>query len=207
MSGTPSNSAPLTPNDGFGSVSLLLHDLRRGDSQAALTLWNRYLPRLTGLAERTLAGRRFGMTDAGDAVQSAWISFWRKLDNDQLPSPLTRADFWNLLGLMVVRKVRRQLRRETAAKRGGGRVVRESDRQSDGDGRGLDDWGARLSAADFDLHSEELLSLLDEECRRIAVLRLLGHVNREIAETLQCTERKVQRKLELIRLKWNCWLD
>lgn len=205
--GSELSSETSSRSDESGSVSLLLSDLRQGDAQAALLLWSRYLPRLTGLAEQTLAGRRIGMVDAGDAVQSAWISFWKKLDGDQLSSQLTREDFWNVLGLMVVRKVRRQIRRDSAAKRGGGQVLRESELQVDGDSGGLNDWAAGLSAADFDLHSEELLGLLDEECRRIAVLRLLGHLNREIAEELKCTERKVQRKLELIRMKWSCWLE
>lgn len=115
-----------TPNEGSGSVSLLLHALRLGDANAALILWSRYLPRLTGLAEPTLAGRRIGIADAGDAVQSTWISFWKRLDKGRLPAQLKREDFWNLLGLIVVRKVRRQLRRERTAKRGCGQVVRES---------------------------------------------------------------------------------
>ncbi|MCA9055335.1 MAG: hypothetical protein KDA75_15950 [Planctomycetaceae bacterium] len=207
MSGAESSTNALPPDDDSGSVSLLLRDLRRGDSNAALILWGRYLPRLTWLAERTLAGRRTGIADAGDAVQSAWISFWRMLDTEKVPTHLNREDFWNLLGLMVVRKVRRQVRRESAVKRGSGQVVRETDLPADGGTRGMDDWAAGLSTADFDLHSEELLALLDEECRRIAVLRLLGHLNREIAEELMCTERKVQRKLELIRMRWSCWLD
>lgn len=190
----------------IGSVSLLLRDLRTGDPQAALMLWSRYLPRLTGLAARTLAGRRIGPADAEDAVQSAWISFWKKLDAGDLPTDLKRDDFWNLLGLMVVRKARRQIRHERARKRGEGKVLRESELAADTQGRVLDDVTGELTAADFDLHCEELLTLLDEECRRIALLRLMGHLNREIAEELGCTERKVQRKLELIRLKWSALL-
>src|SRR5438270_249482 len=40
------------------------------------------------------------------------------------------------------------------------------------------------------------------ELRTIAVRRLVQHTNREIAATLGCTERKVERKLALIRLEW-----
>jgi DNA-directed RNA polymerase specialized sigma24 family protein len=61
---------------------------------------------------------------------------------------------------------------------------------------------AGTPAADFDLHCEELLGQLDDELRTFAVLRLLGHKNREIAEQLGCTERRVERKLARIR---QCW--
>jgi len=58
------------------------------------------------------------------------------------------------------------------------------------------------------LHSEELLDQLDSELREFALLRLLGFRNREIADRLGCTERKVERKLNLIRLKWeSVWPD
>lgn len=191
----------------LGSVSLLLKDLREGDPKAGLVLWNRYLPRLTALADRAFGGRRMGIADPDDAVQSAWISFWKKLDAGSLPAELKRDDFWNLLGLMVVRKARRQLRRESAEKRGQGKTVRDSELEGDAENRGLGQIAGGLNAADFDIHSEELLTLLDEECQRIALLRLLGHKTREIAEELGCTERKIQRKLELIRLKWNAWVE
>jgi hypothetical protein len=59
-----------------------------------------------------------------------------------------------------------------------------------------------IAPADFDLHCEELLLMLDEELRTIAMLRLLGHTNRDIARQLGCTERKVERKLNLVRLRW-----
>ena len=59
-----------------------------------------------------------------------------------------------------------------------------------------------LPAEEFDLHCEELLDQLDPEQREIALLRLLGFRNREIADRLACTERKVERKLNLIRLTW-----
>jgi RNA polymerase sigma factor (sigma-70 family) len=194
------------PEDGpevLGSVSMLLQDLRKGDSQAGLGLWNRYLPRLTALAARTLAGRRVGVADADDAVQSAWISFWQRLESGAFPADLRRDEFWKLLGLIVVRKAGKQLRSERAAKRGAGKVVRASELASEPDGGRLDHVAQQLAAADFDLHSEELLSLLDEPCQRIALLRLMGYRTCEIADDLGCTERKIQRKLELIRLKWS----
>ncbi|HUR52717.1 MAG TPA: ECF-type sigma factor, partial [Gemmataceae bacterium] len=92
--------------------------------------------------------------------------------------------------------------REAAAKRGGGRVVgEEALARPDGSPLPLDE-AAVLPPTDFDFHCEELLSQLDPELREFAVLRLLGYRNREIAEMHDCTERKIERKINLIRLRW-----
>jgi DNA-directed RNA polymerase specialized sigma24 family protein len=193
--------------DLLGSVSVLLRDLRKGDQRAGLALWDRYLPRLTGLARRTLGTHRPGIADPDDAVQSAWISFWQRLDDGRLSQDLSRDDFWNLLGLIVVRKSRKQVRRELAEKRGGGQVRRESELAADSGGGPLDAAPAMPDARDLDLFGEELLQQLNEECRRIAVLRLMGHSTGEIAAEFGCTERKIQRKLELIRLEWSAAVE
>ena len=38
-------------------------------------------------------------------------------------------------------------------------------------------------------------------------MRLAGYTNAEIAEVLACTERKVERKLHVVRLTWQDDLD
>jgi DNA-directed RNA polymerase specialized sigma24 family protein len=48
----------------------------------------------------------------------------------------------------------------------------------------------------------KLLDQLTPELREFALLRRLGFRNREIANRLGCTKRKVERKLNLIRLTW-----
>jgi DNA-binding CsgD family transcriptional regulator len=47
-----------------------------------------------------------------------------------------------------------------------------------------------------------LVSLADERQRQIAVLRMEGYTNEEIAQRLGCGLRSVVRKLELIRKTW-----
>ncbi len=50
---------------------------------------------------------------------------------------------------------------------------------------------------------QRLESLANPELRQIALWRLEGYSNREIAERLHCTERSIERKLERIRSKWS----
>lgn len=186
----------MTPSDPTGSVTRFFGQLRTGDAAAAEALWERFFPRLVGLARKTLAGKPQRVADADDAALSAFASFCVRVKAGEFQIT-DRSDLWNLLGVITARKARRQARRETAEKRGGGQVVGEG-----GLALPLDEAGGGESDAEFDLHCEELLAKLDPELREYAVLRLLGYRNKEIAERFDCTERKVERKLNLIRLKW-----
>lgn len=184
-----------------GSITHFFGALQAGDGAAAQKLWERFFPRLHGLARKALSGRPQRAADAEDAVQSAFATFFRRARQGAFGHGLDRDDLWSLLGVIAVRKARKQARREAAAKRGGGRVLDEGALAGTDDQAGLDAL-AGSPAGDFDLHCEELLGQLEGEERTIALLRLLGNKNREIAEQLGCTERKVERKLNLIRRTW-----
>jgi DNA-directed RNA polymerase specialized sigma24 family protein len=191
-----------TANDPCGSVTWFFGQLRAGDPEAARALWQRFFPRLVALARQTIAGRPQRVADADDAAQSAFASFCQRVRAGEFHIN-DRSDLWNLLGVITVRKARRQVRREQAEKRGGGSVLgEEALTRPDGSLLPLDEAAVAPSAGEFDVHCEELLNLLEPELRPFAVLRLLGYHNREIAELHGCTERKVERKLNLIRLRW-----
>ena len=66
----------------------------------------------------------------------------------------------------------------------------------------LDDFAGSYSPAELDMNTTELLELLSDELRQIAVLRLLGYRNSEIAVQLDCSERTIDRKLDQIRGQW-----
>jgi DNA-directed RNA polymerase specialized sigma24 family protein len=195
----------MGPNDSHvsdsGSVTRFFSQLQAGEPAAAEALWERFFPRLVALARQTLAGRPQRVADADDAAQSAFASFCLRARAGEFAIG-DRNDLWNLLGVITVNKARIQVRREAAEKRGGGRVVGEGElTRPDGSPLHLEE-AAVLPPADFDCHCEDLLNQLEPELRQFAVLRLLGYRNREIAEMHDCTERKVERKLNLIRLRW-----
>ena len=52
-----------------------------------------------------------------------------------------------------------------------------------------------------------LQALADPELREIALWRLEGYSNGEIAGRLDCTERSVERKLARIRSLWTSYDD
>jgi RNA polymerase sigma factor (sigma-70 family) len=191
-------------SDADRSVTWFLQQLREGDPDAAEKLWIRFSPRLLGLARRTFGSAACRMTDAEDAAQSAFVSFWKRASSGRFADNLNRNDLWNLLGVITVRKVRRQLRRERTHKRGAGQVVTESSVGGTGSLPFLlDERAGQISAEHMDHTIEELLSALDEEPRAIILLKLMDYTNREIAEIRGCTERKIERKLQLIRRTWD----
>lgn len=191
-----------------GSVTQFFGQLRTGSPAAAEALWERFFPRLVALARKTLAGRPQRVADADDAVQSAFASFCLRVKAGEYEVG-NRTDLWNLLGVITANKARMQARREGAEKRGGGRVVSEGGlTRPDGNPLPLDEAVAGVVATDFDLQCADLLDRLEPELRKIAVLRLLGYRNAEIAHMHECTERRIERKLNLIRLRWQgAWPD
>lgn len=181
-------------DDLSGSVSILFRQLRAGDPTAVERLWNRFRSRLTALAEQALSGRWQRMADAEDALQSAFISFWQRAERGDFGDEMTRDDLWNVLGTITVRKALRQQRHESAQKRGGGRTREPID---------LQEAASTTDSPEFDVVCAEMLELLEPDLRSYALLRLMGHKNREIADQFGCTERKVERKLQLIRAVWD----
>ncbi len=193
------------PSDTDHSVTNVFERLRQGDAAAVNALWERFMPRLAGLARKTIAGRKLRMSGEEDAMQSVFLSFWQRANEGQFTGVWNRNDIWSLLAKMTVRKSLNLARRERAERRGGGRVVNEATLAGNDDERGgcsLDEAMATLPTQEFDLHTEELLMTLDDELRVFAVLRLMEYKNREIAELLECTELRVERKLERIRSLW-----
>lgn len=179
-----------------GSITGLYRDWRRGRKDALGDLMARFRPRLLALARSTLAGRLARVADAEDALQNAMISFWERVEGGELDESLDRDDLWNILGQMTARKAIKLMEREGALKRGGGKVV---------SGVPLDNEAGLPGTADGDLDvvCAELIEMLEPELRSYALMRLMGNKNSEIAAAFDCSERKVERKLNLIRAVWS----
>jgi RNA polymerase sigma factor (sigma-70 family) len=183
-----------------GTVTQLFALAREGNAQAFEPLWEHFFPRLAGLARKRLSSRAARDQDAEDAAQAALISFWKQIQSGQYVQDLCRGSLWNLLATITARKVSRQLRKETAQRRGGGRIVPSVD--LDGD-LPIEQLLEVLPTQELDAQVSEMLSGLSPDLQEITMLRLLGHSTEEIAERLRCTQRKIQRKLELVRLRWS----
>jgi len=198
--------------EGGGSITHRIDALRAGDPAAAQLLWERYFDRLVRLARARLraAGRPSAMADEEDAGLSAFDSFCAGAVRGRFPQLTDRDDLWRLLVVITSRKVQALARREGRQKRGGGRVRHESDLSAGGAteaGEGLDHFVGDEPTPEFAAQAAEecrrlLDALEDESLRQVALARLEGYTNDEIAERLGCARRTVARRLDLIRKTW-----
>ena len=193
------------------SVTRWVRALERGQRDAVQPLWERYFERLVRLAHARLRAQRAPTgADSEDAALSAFHSFCARAARGDFPKLADRDDLWRLLATITARKVRDQRKRETRLKRGGGLVRREGDLERDDPDRaqdGLDDLAGSEPTPEFAVgvaeETQRLLERLgDETLRQVALWKLEGYSNREIAERLGCSPRMVGYRLELIRKLW-----
>jgi DNA-directed RNA polymerase specialized sigma24 family protein len=190
-----------------GSVTRWLAPLQAGDPAAVQQLWQRYFHRLVGLARARLAGAPRRVEDEEDVALSAFDSFCRNAERGRFPDLTDRDGLWRLLVMFTARKAGHLRRDQTRLKRGGAARVEAGadDRDLLGEvlGREPDPAFAALAA---DQH-RHLMSLLNDDLREVALLRMQGESVEEIAARLGYVSRSVKRKLELIRELWERELD
>jgi RNA polymerase sigma factor (sigma-70 family) len=188
-----------------GSVTYWLSQLRQGQGQddAAQKLWERYYERLVRLAQKRMARSPRRVEDEEDVVQSAFATFCSNLAGGRFPQLQDRHDLWRLLIIITARKATSSVRREKTLKRGG---TTPQGGQSFPTSQ-LEQIVGDEPSPDFALQTAEVIrTLLDilptPSMRALAMNKLEGYTNEEIAERLGCSLRTVERRLQVIRELW-----
>ena len=196
------------------SVSQWISDLKTDDSAAANKLWHRYYERLVRLAARKLGGAPRRAADEEDVVQSAFNSFCQRARQNRFPNLHDRDELWHLLVKITERKAYNQLRAAKRLKRGGGCVAGESALESpdaSSDQGGLNQVAGNDPTPEFAACMTEavegLLGQLDDELRSIALWKLEGYTNEEIATRIGRVVPTVERRLRMIRSLWSAEKD
>jgi DNA-directed RNA polymerase specialized sigma24 family protein len=196
--------------DAEGSVTRWIGGLQAGDMDApARLLWGRYFDRLARLARDKLRGARRAAANEEDVALSVFDSFCDGAAGGAFPQLGGRDDLWRLLVTITARKAANQLRHERQLKRGGGRVLDEGalDRDDPDAGRFLaqvvgDEPTPEFAAMVAEECRRRLDGLPDESLRQVALLRMQGYANEEVAARLGTSLRSVERKLMAIRKRW-----
>jgi DNA-directed RNA polymerase specialized sigma24 family protein len=189
-------------------VTLWLRALEEGNEDAAEQLWGHFFERLTNLARRKLIQQR--VVDGEDIVVSVFRRLCEGAEGGRFEQVSGRDELWKLLVSMTVRRSIDENRRLMADKRGGARVRGDS-LLAQGDGERQLSWDQFTGddgAPEFLVMVQEecdrlLGSLPDDTLRNVALWRLEGFSNDEIAEKLEMTTRSVERKLHRIRQLWS----
>ena len=187
-----------------GSVSQWIPGLKAGDDRAAEQLWRRYFDKLITLAQKKLQRAPCRLADEEDVALDAFAAFCGGAKQGRFPRLSDRQDLWRILLKITNDKAVNHIRRESAQVRGGGKVHAETEMD------GLAELDQIVSheptpqfAAMVGENCRRLVNLLhDPALRAVALAKLEGYTNQEIAVQQDCALRSVERRLQLIRKKW-----
>jgi len=191
-----------------GSITRFLGPLKAGDEAAIQKIWEAYFERLVKLARKKLGTAPRRAADEEDAALSAFDNFCRAAAEGRFPRLFDRDDLWQILLVITARKTANLLKRENALKRGAGLVQHLPP--------ATDDSGCKIALAELiDREpdpgvavevAEQCRGLLDRlgdaELRSVAVWKMEGHTNEEIAAKLGRSLGSIERKLRVIRTLW-----
>jgi RNA polymerase sigma factor (sigma-70 family) len=190
-----------------GSITGWIDALKDGDPEAPNVLWRLYFERLVRLAQRRLvASPHLAVEDAEDAALSAFRVLCNGVGHGRFEQLHDRVDLWRLLTAITIKKVLSQQQRH-------GRGKRDAGARAAGDdpfhspladlAQAIDQEPTPETALLIEEEFQILLASLDDETlEQIAVWRMEGLSNAEIAARRGCAVRTVERKLERIRATW-----
>lgn len=183
------------------SVTIWIDQLRAGDARAAQKLWEGYFHRLVGLARGKLRSAPRRGADEEDVALSAFDSFIRGVEHGRFPQLDDRDDLWQILLMITERKAFDLLEHEGRQKRDWRRnqSVDLASGKLDLAGREPDPAFAAQVAEECE---KLLVKLGDANLRLIAIHKMEGYTNEEIAKELGCSLVTVERRLRLIRREW-----
>ena len=191
------------------SITLWFDQLRRGDQLAAQRLWDRLFERLVLYAKTRMKNANRCVSDEEDIAIGVMSALCGAASRGELPSIDNREDLWRMLLSWTHNDIIDHCRYHQRTKRGGRVRDFTADDMNRGNAFSLDDIVGNTPPADV-LHEmgdqfHLLLNRLPQkQLQEIAIARLHGHSNEEIAKTQNVSIRTIERKLNLIR---NCWAD
>jgi RNA polymerase sigma factor (sigma-70 family) len=195
-----------------GSVSALIPRLASDDTtdrnEAARLIWQRYFHALLALARDNLRPRIRRRESEEDVLQDMYASFFRRQRRGEFDLA-NRDELWGLLVRITLCKVRNAANKHRRRKRD---VAREQACAARDEHDELDlpliqirdrAPGPAEAAVLNEALERRLESLGNPALRALALKKLEGCSNAEIARSIGRTERSVERRLRRIRQCWN----
>lgn len=183
------------------SVTKWIVHLEQGDEEAARVIWEKFFARASALAMKKLATVKQRSVDNEDVALSAMNALCSGIRERRFSKIENRDDLWQILAMITSRKaidVKRRVGRR--------REIGESEFSEQALARNEID--AATAQQDYrfvdnlSLAAEELLLKLDDKLQSVALLKLEGFTNREIADRQKRSIATIERYLKMIRLRW-----
>lgn len=189
-------------------VSDWIDKLRQGDAEAAQRIWDAYSQQLLLRTRQRMGNRLPTVSDEEDVVGSAFRSLFRRAAGGEFAELDGSDALWRLLVVIAERKALKVIRKERTQKRGGGKVVSASALSGDdpANATAWDQIATTSQTPEFNVavaeSVQQLLGLLEPESQSIAVYKLEGWTNEEIAAKLERSVKTIERRLVQIRFNW-----
>lgn len=191
-----------------GSVTNWIQALKAGDRGAAQALWNRYFEKIVRQASKQINRQDRRVADEDDIAISVFTELCSQLENGSLPYLSGRDELWRLLIRMTAHKSVDQIRYLKREKRGAGKVrgesVFESKKFENAPGIEAiigDEPGPEFVVALRDQIASVFAALPEKNLQEIARGKMEGRTNQELASIFDCSERTIERRLQMIRVK------
>ena len=190
-------------------VTIWIEQVRQSDDEAIKHVWQHFADGLQEYARGKIHPKTRRVYDEQDAVQSMFLSLCQGLKADRYPDLQNRDNLWRLMLVMTGRKISKRHRFDRQLKRDNRRLLTDSyfvqnsqDRNSPNLYPSAAEPTPELLAEFADTSSALIEALGTDNLKDVALLRIEGLDDCEIASRLQCSRSTVQRRLVMIRKIW-----
>jgi RNA polymerase sigma factor (sigma-70 family) len=181
------------------SITRLIRAAQEGRTSAVGPLLAVYFDRLVQLARKRLHDLPGMANYDEDLALRSFYSVYRRVQDPERPLQLAgRDDLWRLLATRTISRTIDLIRRRRPAEALGDHELEQL----------LTREPTPEEAAATADECRRLLDMLEEpELRQIALWKVEGHTNEEIAARLDCVPRTIERKVRRIRSLWKHELE
>jgi RNA polymerase sigma factor (sigma-70 family) len=190
----PGSTVDMVSSGVTQSITRLIRAMRAGRNSAVGPLLEAYFDRLVQLARKRLQDLPGMAAYDEDVALRSFHSLCQRIRDPARPLDLTsRDDLWRLLATRTISRAIDLIRRHRPGEVPGDHDVEQL----------LNREPTPEQAAEVADECRRLLDMLgDPELRQIALWKVEGYTNEQIAARLDCVPRTVERKVGRIRLLW-----
>ena len=193
-------------NSVSNSVTYWCQLLESGDTDAATLLWQAFFNRMVELARKRTQGTSKLIADEEDIALSAFKSFCNGVQKGRFASLTDRDSLWRLLVVITARKAIDHVNYNRRAKRSELRVVKAQ--TTEVNDNLVSQFVCQQPTPELEVEMKENISAAIDglqlpELKQIALLKLDGYTNQEIATQLDRGLSTIERKLRSIRDIWS----